>query len=185
MAKLVYVTLSSLDGYIGRDKYDWSAPSEDFLGFITDVTRPIGTYLYGRKTYETMAVWETPEKIFESMNPAEREYADVWQRAQKVVYSRTLDRPWTPNTTLKRELDLQEIRKLKSTLPHDFCISGPELSAHALTANLVDEFHLFLVPVMLGEGIAIFPAGCSMTLSLLELRRFENGWLYLRYVKQA
>lgn len=185
MAKLHYINLMSLDGLIGDGEYDWSVPSEDFLSFITDITRPIGTYLNGRRTYETMAVWEKPEEVMPHLTPADLEFAQVWRSAEKIIYSKTLKKVSTQNTRLERVFNPQDIVKLKAERSKDLSVGGPTLAAQALQMNLVDEVHLFLVPVLLGKGIPVMPKDHRMQLELLDERRFSNGWLYLRYKTKA
>ena len=180
MGKLVYVTLTSLDGYIAEENYDWSAPDEEGLAFISDVMRSIGVYLYGRKMYETMAVWQTPD-VIPDRTPATLEFARMWQAADKIVYSKSLDTVATPKTRLEREFDPLAVRDLKAQLPHDLSIGGPALAEHAIRAGLVDEYHLFVVPVIRGGGKRVLPGEISVKLDLLQERRFANGWVYLRY----
>lgn len=180
MAKLLYVTPTSLDGYLGDGDYEWSAPSEEGMAFITDVLRPIGTYLLGRKNYETMAVWETPDAI-PGATPATLEFARVWQAAEKIVYSTSLESVSTPKTRLEREFDPQAVRDLKAQSPRNLSVSGANLAGQAIRAGLVDEVHLFVVPMILGGGIRILPGNLRVRLDLLDERRFADRWVYLRY----
>ena len=182
MAKLIYFTPTSLDGFIadGAGDLDWSAPDEQVMAFINELMRPIGTYLYGRKTYETMAVWQTPE-VIPDLTPHMREFAPIWQAAGKVVYSRSLEAVPTPNTRLEREFDFQPVQDLKARSPHDVTVGGPELAAQAIRAGLVDEYHLLVVPAMLGRGRRVFPDNARIELELLDERRVGKGWIYLRY----
>lgn len=182
MAKLLYVMPLSLDGYIADEtqSLDWSVPSEEFLAFISDLLRPIGTYLYGRKMYETMAVWETPE-VLPSVSPVELEFARIWQTAEKIVYSESLESVSTPRTRLDRNFDSEAVRALKSRSPHDITVAGPNLAAQAFRGGLVDEVHLFVVPFLLGGGKRVLPDGVRLKLELLDERRFADGWIYLRY----
>ncbi len=141
MAKLIYFMPCSLDGFIageGQD-LDWSVPDEEVSAFINDVVRPHGTYLYGRKIYETMTVWQTPEAI-PGVTPDMLDFARIWQAADKIVYSRTLQKVSTPNTRLEREFNPQTIRDMKERLPHDISVDGPNLAGQAIRAGLVDEF---------------------------------------------
>lgn len=182
MAKLIYFMPASLDGFIAgkNEDMDWSVPDEEISAFINDRMRPIGTVLCGRKMYETMKVWETPE-VMPGLTPTEMDFARIWQAAEKIVYSRSLETVSTPNTRLEREFDPQAIRDLKDQLPHGMSVEGPNLAAQAIRAGLVDEYELLVVPMMLGGGIRILPGDVSIKLDLLDERRFSNGWVYLRY----
>ena len=186
MSKLIYFMLMSLDGFIAgeNDSLDWSVPDEEVLAFISDAIRPVGTYLYGRKNYETMAVWETPEAI-PGLSSAEMEFARIWQAADKIVYSRTLETVSTPKTRLEREFEPQAVRGLKAQLPHDISVEGPNLAAQAIRAGLVDEYQLLVIPMMLGGGKRVLPSDVSVQLDLLDERRFGNGWVYLHYRTRA
>jgi len=186
MAKLIYATPTSLDGYIADETGDhhWAAPDEEGFAFITDVVRPIGVYLYGRKMYETMAIWETPD-VIPGRTPAMLDFARIWQAAAKIVYSKSLETVSTPMTRLEREFDPRAVRNLKAQLPHDVSVSGPTLAAHAIQAGLVDEYHLFVVPIMIGRGKRVLPSNVWVKLDLLDERRFANGMVYLRYHTRA
>ncbi len=191
MARLVYFTPTSLDGYIADEagSYDWSTPDEEGFAFITDLERPIGTYLYGRKTYETMAIWETPDVIPPDVIPGRRpamlEFARIWQAADKIVYSRSLKTVSTTKTRLEREFDPQMVRGLKAQSPHDLSVNGPTLAAHAIRFGLVDEYHLLVVPIMISGGQRVLPDNVRVKLDLLDERRFANGMVYLRYRTRA
>jgi dihydrofolate reductase len=180
MAKLIYGTPTSLDGYITEKDYDWAAPDEDGFAFISDLERPIGTYLYGRRLYETMAVWQTPDTI-PGATPPRLEFGRIWQAADKIVYSRSLQTVSTPKTRLEREFDAPAVRELKARLPHDLSVGGPTLAAQAIRHGLVDEIQLFVVPMVLGGGIQVLPSNVSVKLELLDERRFPDGMVYLRY----
>ena len=185
MAKLIYATPTSLDGYIADDgNLEWSAPDDEVFAFISDVLRPIGTYLYGRRTYETMAVWETPDAI-PGLKPFMLGFAQSWQGADKIVYSGSLKSVATPKTRLEREFDAQAVRDLKAQSHHDVSVGGPTLAAHAIRAGLVDEYHLFVVPAIRGGGKRVLPGEVSVKLDLLEERRFANGWVCLHYRTRA
>jgi dihydrofolate reductase len=185
MAKLLYVMNASLDGYIADEdgNLDWGAPGEEYYSFINDLLRPVGTYLYGRRLYELMAVWETDPAVAQS--PAAREFAAIWQAADKVVYSRTLQAAATTRTRIERDFDPQAVRHLKAAAERDFTVGGPDLGAQAITAGLVDEVHLFVWPVVVGGGKPFFPDRARLQLELLEERRFGNGVVYLRYRTQT
>ena len=180
MSKLIYINNTSLDGYIEDQTggLDW-AIADQTHEFITDLIRPIETYLYGRRLYETMSYWEAP---IESYPPEHRDFAQVWQKAEKIVFSRTLTTVATRNTRLERNFDTETIRKLKRESSHDIHIGGAELAGVALEADLVDECHLFLNPVILGGGKPAFPAGLRRNLELIETRRFSNGVVHLHYL---
>jgi dihydrofolate reductase len=186
MAKLIYFTPTSLDGFIADEtgNLDWSAPDEEVFAFITDLVRPFSMYLYGRKMYETMAVWETPD-VIPGLTPALLNFARIWQAADKIVYSKSLETVITPKTRLEREFHPQVVRQLKAQLPHEITVGGPALAAHAIRAGLVDEYQLLVVPTMLGGGNRVLPSNVCVRLDLLDERRFTNGWVYLRYRTQA
>ena len=181
MAKLIYFTPTSLDGYIADDgNFDWATPDEEWFPFINDLLRPIATYLYGRRTYETMAVWETPD-VLPGLKPDMLDFARIWQAADKIVYSKSLATVCTPKTRLERDFDPQVVGDLKTQLPRDVLVGGPELAGHAIRDGLVDEYHLLVVPAMLGGGRRVLPGNAGVRLELLDERRFTNGTVYLRY----
>jgi dihydrofolate reductase len=185
MSKLIYFTPASLDGYIAGDgNFEWSTPSDEAFAFMNDLHRPIGTYLYGRKDYETMAVWQTPE-VIPGLSPAMMDFARIWQAAAKIVYSQSRESVSTPLTRLEREFDPRAVRDWKAQSPRDLSVAGPTLAAHTIRAGLVDEYHLLVVPALLGGGIRVLPGGVPMKLELLDERRFANGWVYLRYHPRA
>ena len=182
MAKLIYVSNVSLDGYIEDEhgSFDWTAPDEELFAFITDLVRPVGTYLYGRRLYDTMAPWET-EPALAAQSELMADFANVWQSADKIVYSTTLDAVSTANTRLERRFDPDAVRDMKASAADDLTVTGPTLAAHAFNAGLVDECHLFVYPVLLGGGKPAFPSDARIPLELLEEHGFGNGVVYLRY----
>ena len=182
MAHLIYSAIASLDGYIEDvdGGFDWAAPDEEVHSFINDLERTAGTYLLGRRMYETMMVWET-DADFAADSPLTQDFAQIWQAADKIVYSRSLASVSTRKTQLERNFDPEAIRQLKKTVQHDISIGGPELAAHAFRAGLIDECHLFLVPILVGGGKSALPDNVRMELELLAERRFGNGTVYLRY----
>jgi dihydrofolate reductase len=182
MAKLIYVSNVSLDGYIEDEhgNFDWTAPSDEVLAFITDLVRSVGTHLYGRRMYDTMAVWET-DPALPAQSQLMGDFANVWQGAEKVVYSTTLNVVPTTKTTLERNFDPDSVRDMKASATSDLIVGGPKLAAHAFKAGLVDECHLFIAPVLLGGGKPSLPIGMRAELELLDERRFSNGVVYLRY----
>ena len=185
MAKLIYVLNVSLDGYIADEdgKLDWAAPDEEFFSFVNDLERPVGTYLYGRRLYELMAVWET-DPAAAAQSPAAREFAAIWQAADKVVYSTTLEAASTTRTRIERDFDPEAVRQLKAAAERDFTVGGPTLGAHAIAAGLVDEYHLFVWPVVVGGGKHFLPSRVRLQLELLDERRVGSGVVYLRYRTQ-
>jgi dihydrofolate reductase len=186
MAKLIYFMPTSLDGYIAVEPgpYDWSAPDDEVFNFINDLERSIGIYLYGRKIYETMAIWETPD-VIPGRTPGMMDFARIWQAADKIVYSKSLETVSTRKTRPEREFDPQTVRDLKARSPRDVSVAGPTLAAHAIRTGLVDEYHLLVVPIMLGGGKRVLPSDVCVKLDLLEERRFANGMVYLRYHTRA
>ena len=185
MAKLIYVTNVSLDGYIedAHGNFDWTEPSDEYFAFITDVVRPVGAYLYGRRLYETMAVWET-QPALAAESELRADFANVWQAADKIVYSTTLQTTSTANTRLEESFDPGEVRDMLTSAAGDFTVGGATLAAHAFNAGLVDECRLFVHPVVVGEGKPAFPRDARIKLELLEEHRFGNGVVYLRYRTQ-
>ena len=159
MSKLIYFMPASLDGFIAgeTDDLDWSVPDEEVMAFINDLLRPIGTYLYGRKNYEVMTGWETPD-VIPGLTPAMMDFAPIWQAADKIVYSKSLETVSTPKTRLEREFEPQAVRDLKAQLPHDMSVAGPNLAAQAIRAGLVDEYHLLVVPLCLAAASGFCPA---------------------------
>jgi dihydrofolate reductase len=177
VAKLIYSAIVSLDGYIadGDGNFDWARPDDEVHAYVNDLERPIGTYLYGRRMYETMVAWET----MDDPAPLMRDYAQLWRAADKVVYSRTLDTVSSERTRLERELDPDAVRALKAE--QDVSIGGAGLAAAALRAGLVDDVHLYLNPVIVGGGTRALPDGLRLDLELLGTRRFGNGVVHVHY----
>src|ERR671930_1357324 len=186
VAKLLYLMNVSLDGSIADEdgKLDWAAPDEEFFSFINDLQRPVGTYLYGRRLYELMHVWET-DPAAAAQSPGAREFAQIWQAADKVVYSTTLEAASTTRTRIERDFDPEAVRRLKAAAERDLTVGGPALAAHAITAGLVDEYHLIVWPVVVGGGKRLLPVRVRLQLELLDERRFGNGVVYLRYRAQT
>lgn len=182
MAKLIYSFLASLDGYITDEdgNFDWAVPDDDVHAFINNLQRPVGTYLYGRRLYETMIGWETDPTLADR-SPVMRDFAEMWRAADKIVYSRTLAMVATARTQIERDFDLATVRRMKATAGRDLLVGGPDLASHALRAGLVDECQLFVAPIVLGGGKRVFPSQVRVQLDLLNERRFGNGMVYLRY----
>ena len=182
MSKLIYIANVSVDGYIedSHGNFDWTTPDDEVFAFITDLVRSSGTYLYGRRLYETMAVWET-DPAFAAQSDLMSDFAHVWQAANKVVYSTTLQAVSTAKTHLERNFDPDAIRDLKASAANDLAIGGANLAAHAFRAGLVDECQLLIHPVLLGGGKPSLPRDTHADLELLDERRFGNGVVYVRY----
>lgn len=182
MGKLIYAAIASLDGYVEDEegKFGWARPDEEVHAFVNDLERPIGTYLYGRRMYETMMFWETAGTAADDP-PVIRDYAEVWRAAEKVVYSRTLQTASSTKTRIENEFDPDAVRRLKQSAEADISVGGAELAGQALGAGLVDECHLFLFPVVVGGGKRALPDGVRAQLELLDERRFGNGVVHLHY----
>jgi dihydrofolate reductase len=181
MGKLIYLTLASLDGYVAdKDgKFDWAEPDEEVHAFVNDLARPVGTYLYGRRMYEVLIAWETLDLADEPR--VIQDFAEIWRAADKIVFSRTLESVSSARTRLEREFDPDAIRRLKEQAPHDIAVAGPGLAGEAIRAGLVDEYQLFLSPVIVGGGKRTLPDDVRVDLELLDERRFDSGVTYVRY----
>ncbi len=181
MARLIYSAIASLDGYVADadGNFELLAPDAEVHAFVNDLERPVGTYLYGRRMYDVMAVWDTMPLADEP--PVMRDFAELWRAADKIVYSRTLEAATSARTRVEREFDPDAVRRLKADADRDIGVGGPELAGQALAAGLVDEVQLFLSPITLGGGNRALPDGVRVALDLLEERRFGNGVVYLRY----
>jgi dihydrofolate reductase len=182
LAKLSYTAIASLDGYIedADGKFDWAAPDEEVHAFVNDLERPVGTHLYGRRMYETMVFWESPPDLT-SLPPVEQDYAEIWRAADKIVYSKTLRTVASARTRVQRDFDPGAVRHLKATASRDLTVGGPDLAAQAIEAGLVDEYHLFLMPVIVGGGKRSLSLNLRVNLDLLDESRFRNGTVYLHY----
>jgi dihydrofolate reductase len=186
MAQLIYTAITSLDGYVAdaEGNFDWSAPDEEVHRFVNDLERPIGTHLYGRRMYEVMRYWETTPTGNDEPS-AGQEYAKIWQTADKIVYSKSLDQVSSARTSIQREFDPEAIQQLKAAAARDISVSGPALAAQALRLGLVDECHLFLSPIVVGGGNPALPDNVRLVLELLDERRFGNGVVHLDYRVKA
>jgi dihydrofolate reductase len=182
VTKLMYSVIASLDGYVEDDqgRFDWAEPDEEVLAFVNDLERPVGTYLYGRRMYETMVYWETTPTDA-NPSPFVLDFAEIWQEAEKVVYSRTLESVSSANTRIERSFEPDAVRRLKAGADLDLAIGGAELAGHAISAGLVDELQLLTVPVLVGGGKRWLPTGVRLDLELLDTRRFACGVTYARY----
>ena len=182
MAKLIYSAICSLDGYVedATGNFEWAAPDEEVHAFVNELERPIGTYLYGRRMYETMVFWETVDP--DGDGPAvPLECAAIWQSAEKIVYSRTLETVSSARTRIERDLDPDAIARMKQRSGSDIGIGGAELAGQAIAAGLVDELQLLLVPVLVGGGKRALPNDVRARLELLDERRFQSGTVFLRF----
>jgi dihydrofolate reductase len=182
MAKLIYSAISSLDGYVADadGNFDWSAPDVEVHSFINDLERPIGTYLYGRRMYDVMRFWETAPTVSGELS-AEQDYARIWQAADKIVYSRSLEQVSTARTRLETEFDRDGVEQIKVAATCDVSLGGPTLAAQALKFGLVDECHLFVSPIVVGGGTPAMPDNVRIQLELLDGRRFDDGVVHLHY----
>ena len=178
--------ITSLDGYIADEdgNFDWAEPDEEVHTFVNDLERPVGTYLFGRRMYEVMVYWETAHTL--AGQPLfMQDFAAIWQAADKIVYSKTLAKVSSARTRIERAFDPEAVRQLKARAAHDISVGGPHLAAQAIKAELVDEYQLFVAPIVVGGGNRSLPDGVRLKLELLEERRFGNGMAYLRYRTRA
>jgi dihydrofolate reductase len=182
VAKLIYMAILSLDGYVTDEdgNFEWAKPDAQVHAFVNDLERPIGTHLYGRRLYEVMIGWETMHTL-PDQTPQTLDFAAIWQAAEKVVYSRTLESASTARTRIERDFDPDAVRHMKAEADRDITIGGPTLAAEAIRAGLVDELHLIVNPIVVGGGTPSLPEGVRWELELLDERRFDNGVAYLRY----
>jgi dihydrofolate reductase len=179
---LIYSMHMSVDGYVEDEhgRFDWAAPDEEVFSYINQLASSVGTYLCGRRMYETMVYWETAHTL-PDQSQIELDWARQWQAAEKIVYSRTLAEPRSRRTRIERELDPDVVRRLKRDSRHDIAVAGPELAAHALRAGLVDELQMFICPAIVGGGKRFFPDGVRLKLELVDEHRFGKGVVFLRY----
>lgn len=182
MAKLIYASNMSVDGFTedGSGGFDWAPPDDDVFAAITELMASAGTYLYGRRMYETLAVWETDSALAERSDLTAR-YAEAWQTADKVVYSSSLAATSTANTRLERHFDPHAVQALKAAASRDLLVGGPNLAAQALVAGLVDEVELFVWPFVLGGRNPALPSDVSAELALIDEQRFNSGVVQLHY----
>lgn len=182
MAKLIYSAITSLDGYIADEggNFDWAVPDEEVHAFINDLNRPLGTYLYGHRMYKTMVGWETDPTLPEQ-SPLMRDFAELWQAADKIVYSKTLKTVSTTRTRIERNFDAEAVRQMKTSAGRDMIVGGADLAAQAFKARLVDECPLFVAPIVVGGGKRSLSNDVRVNLELLGERRFGNGMVYLRF----
>jgi dihydrofolate reductase len=182
MAKLIYSAISSLDGYIADEEgnFDWAAPDEEVHTFSNDLERKVGTHLYGRRMYEVMVAWESAHTLPDQPSFI-LDYAQIWQAAEKIVYSRTLEAVSSARTHIERDFDPEAVRQIKARAGRDLNVGGPELAAEAFRAGLVDELYLFVTPIVVGGGKRSLPDNLRLKLELIDERRFSSGVVYLHY----
>jgi dihydrofolate reductase len=182
MAELIYTVITSLDGYVADEdgSFDWAELDEEVHAFVNNVEREAGTHLYGRRMYEVMVYWETALSLVDLL-PVARDYAQIWQAADKIVYSKTLDAVSSARTRIERDFDPEAIRQMKASAGRDITVGGPDLAAQAIKAGLVDEYQLFVVPVVIGGGKQFLPADVRLSLELRDFRRFDRGVVHLHY----
>ncbi|MEO9175456.1 MAG: dihydrofolate reductase family protein [Gaiellales bacterium] len=182
MARLIYSSIASLDGYVvdAHGSFAWAAPDEEVHAFVNDLERPVGTYLYGRRMYDVMRFWETVGPATDEP-PVMRDYAGIWQAADKVVYSTTLEHVTTARTRIERSFEPELVRQLMAAANRDISIGGPTLAAAAIRAGLVDVYQLFLTPVIVGGSTRALPDDVRLDLELVDERRFAGGVVYLHY----
>jgi dihydrofolate reductase len=181
IGRLIYAALCSVDGYVADAKgnFDWAAPDEEVHALVNDLERPVGTHLYGRRMYEVLTAWETmptdgePDVI--------KDFAEIWRAAEKIVYSKTLAKVSSKRTRIERDFDPAAVRRMKAGLDADISIGGPQLAAEAFRSGLVDECHLLLAPVVVGNGNRALQDGLSVKLDLVDQRRFKSGFVHLHY----
>jgi dihydrofolate reductase len=183
MGRLFYSSITSFDGYVedSTGEFRWGRPDEEVFRFVTNLEQPVATYLYGRRMYETMLYWEKDALLETSPPESFVDFTRMWQAAEKVVYSRSLDSPSSAKTRIEREFRPEAVRHLKSTTDHDFSVSGAELAGQAIVAGLVDEVHQFIAPVVVGGGKPWLPTAVRLKLELLDCVRFPSGFVFLRY----
>ena len=182
MAKLIYSAITSLDGYVADEdgNFDWAAPDEEVHAFVNDLERSVGTYLNGRRLYEVMVYWETALALPDQPSVIQ-DYAGIWQAADKIVYSKTLETVSSSRTRIERDFDPEAVRQMKAVAGRDISVGGPDLAAQAIKAGLVDEYHLFLTPILVGGGNQSLPSNVRLELELLDDRRFGSGVVHLHY----
>lgn len=181
MAKLIYSSITSLDGYVAdkAGNFDWAVPNEDVHTFINDLERGIGTYLYGRLMYEVMVGWETVQAADQPRYT--QDFAEIWRAADKIVYSRKLETVSSARTRIERDFDPEAVQRMKARAERDISVGGPHLAARAIKAGVVDEFHLFIAPIVVGGGKQSLPDNVHLKLELLGQRQFDDGTVYLHY----
>jgi dihydrofolate reductase len=181
LANLIYSAIGSLDGYVADEqgKFDWAAPDEEVHTFVNNLARPVGTFVLGRRMYDVLAYWDDPPALDQQPSVIQ-EFTEIWKSADKVVYSRTLEAAQTARTRIERDFDAEAVRQLKAESDRDLAVGGPDLAAQAIRAGLVDEYQLYLTPVLVGGGTRSLPRDLRIDLDLVEERWFRNGTVFLR-----
>ena len=190
MGKLIYFAMTSLDGFVADQdgNFEWAMPSEEVHAYINNIARNVGTSLLGRNMYEIMKVWDTMPTDgtggpMDGPSEAMNDYAKIWQAAKKIVYSTTLSDVAIANAKIERAFNPEAVKKLVAESNKDFDISGPHLAAEAIKAGIVDEYHQILVPVIIGSGNYWLPKDVQVNLELVDVRKFENVFVHLKYKK--
>jgi dihydrofolate reductase len=190
MGKLIYLIITSLDGYVADEKgdFDWAMPSEEVHLFVNDIVRNVGTFLLGRKMYEVMKIWETiptegTSGPMDGPSVAMNDYAKIWKSTKKIIYSTSLSDVTIANATIERSFDPSTVQKLMAESDKDFDIGGPHLAAEAIKAGIVDEYHQIIVPQLIGNGNDWLPKDATAKLKLIDMRKFENDFVHLHYSK--
>jgi dihydrofolate reductase len=181
MASLTYTAIMSLDGYVADEdgNFDWAEPDEEVHTFLNDLDRPLGTFLLGRRMYEVLVAWETMDTA--DQPPFMKDYAEIWRAADKIVYSRNLEKASSTKTRIERSFDADAVRQLKAAAGRDIGVGGPDLAGQAIRAGLVDEVHIFLAPLVVGGGTQALPDDVRVMLELMDERAFSNGTVHLHY----
>jgi len=182
VAKLIYSAIASVDGYVADEtgNFDWATPDEEVHAFVNDLERGVGTYLYGRRMYDTMVYWQTVRGL-NGQPDFVQDFARIWQAADKVVYSKTLEAARSERTRIERDFDPEAVRQMKAASTRDLTVGGPHLAVQAFRAGLVDELHLLVAPIVVGGGNKALPEGVRVKLELIDQRRFQSGVVHLRY----
>lgn len=190
MGKLIYLMTTSLDGFVAdkNGDFSWARPTEEVHSFVNDQLRTVGTILMGRNLYHTMKVWddiptEGTGGPMDGPSPAMNDYSKIWKAANKIVYSTTLTELKIANAKIERSFDPTAIQKLVKESDKDWDIGGPHLAAAAIRANIIDEYHQIIAPVIIGNGNPMLPKGVNLKLKLVDMRKFENGFVHLQYDK--
>ena len=182
MTRLIYTAVASLDGYVADEtgNFDWAAPDEEVHRFVNDLEREAGTHLYGRRMYDVLVAWESPD-MSAGQPDFIQDFAEIWRAADKIVYSRTLEKVASARTRIERNFDPDAVRHMKSTSRAGITVGGPQLAAQAIKAGLVDEIHIFLVPAVVGGGNRALPDHVRLDLELIDEHRFRGGVVHLHY----